>query len=186
MTELEKMQRAKMYIDQLANGINPLDNQTLSETDIVNNVKISRCLFYVSDILRQVIENGGIVTKKKTPKCPFAILPSDLQKYKISNVPVTVSEITTQLNLLIDEDTMKKLKATSITTWLVEIGFLEIQTDNNGKNVKRPTDAGMKMGLSTQQRFGMYGDYIVVLYNSEAQRFILDNIDAIIEVNNKS
>ena len=27
MTELEKIQRAKMYLDKLANGINPLTDQ---------------------------------------------------------------------------------------------------------------------------------------------------------------
>ena len=73
MTDLEMMQRAKTYMDKLANGINPLDDTTLSENDIVNNVRISRCLFYVSDVLRQVIENGGNVSKKKTPKEPMSL-----------------------------------------------------------------------------------------------------------------
>ena len=50
MTELETIQRAKMYIDNLANGINPLNGQHLPEEDIVNNVRISRCLFYVSNL----------------------------------------------------------------------------------------------------------------------------------------
>lgn len=59
MTELETMKRAKMYIDKLANGINPLDNTNVSEDDIINNVRISRCFFYISNILRQVIENIG-------------------------------------------------------------------------------------------------------------------------------
>ena len=59
MTELEKMQRAKMYIDKMANGINPIDDTAAPENDVINNVRISRCFFYVSDILRQVIENGG-------------------------------------------------------------------------------------------------------------------------------
>ena len=55
MTELEKMQRAKMYIDKLANGINPIDDAAAPENDVINNVRLSRCFFYVSDILRQVI-----------------------------------------------------------------------------------------------------------------------------------
>ncbi len=41
MTESEIMERAKMYIDKLANGVNPLDDTTLSEDDIVNNVRIA-------------------------------------------------------------------------------------------------------------------------------------------------
>jgi len=45
MTELEKIAYAKSYIEKLANGINPLTNQEVPESDIINNVKISRCLF---------------------------------------------------------------------------------------------------------------------------------------------
>ena len=59
MTELETLERAKMYMEKLANGINPIDNSVIPDEDIVNNVRLSRCFFYVSDILRQVIENGG-------------------------------------------------------------------------------------------------------------------------------
>ena len=47
MTEQEKLHRAKHYIDSLANGVNPLDGTPIPEQDIVNNVKISRCLFFV-------------------------------------------------------------------------------------------------------------------------------------------
>lgn len=60
MTELEKIERAKMYMDKLANGINPIDESRAPNEDIINNVRLSSCFFYVSDILRQVIENGGI------------------------------------------------------------------------------------------------------------------------------
>ena len=41
-TELEIMIHAKGYLDKLANGINPLTNEMLPETDIVNQVRISR------------------------------------------------------------------------------------------------------------------------------------------------
>ena len=53
MTELEKIEYAKSFIDKLANGVNPLDNSVIPDGEIVNNVRLSRCFFYVSDILRQ-------------------------------------------------------------------------------------------------------------------------------------
>ena len=68
MTELEKIEYAKSFIDKLANGINPLDDSTIKEDEVVNNVRLSRCFFFVSDILRQVIENGGVVSKKAEEK----------------------------------------------------------------------------------------------------------------------
>ena len=58
MTELETLERAKMYMEKLANGINPIDGSVIPDEDVVNNVRLSRCFFYVSDFLRQVIENG--------------------------------------------------------------------------------------------------------------------------------
>lgn len=73
MTELEKIAYAKSFIDKLANGINPIDNQPVAEEDVVNNVRLTRCFFYVSDILRQVIENGGITPPKKKVKYAFSV-----------------------------------------------------------------------------------------------------------------
>ena len=64
MTELEKIAYAKSFIDQLAEGVNPLDGTPIPEGDIANNVRLSRCFFYVSDILRQVIDNGGVAPVK--------------------------------------------------------------------------------------------------------------------------
>ena len=50
MTELEKIKRAKMYMDKLANGINLLDDTVVPDEDIVNQVRLSRCFFFVSDV----------------------------------------------------------------------------------------------------------------------------------------
>ena len=58
MTEIEKIAYARNYIQKLANGINPVTGREVSEGDVINQVRISRCLFYVSDILGQVVENG--------------------------------------------------------------------------------------------------------------------------------
>ena len=46
-----KLKVAIDWINKLANGMNPLDGSTLPDSDIVNNVHISRCLFYVSHVL---------------------------------------------------------------------------------------------------------------------------------------
>jgi hypothetical protein len=68
MTELEKIEYAKSFIDKLAEGINPIDNTPIPDGDIANNLRLSRCFFYVSDILRRVIENGGVESAKSSKK----------------------------------------------------------------------------------------------------------------------
>ena len=90
MTELEKIAYAKSFIDKLANGINPLDDTPIPDDDIANNVRLSRCFFYVSDILRQVYENGGVNKPKRTPKIPFAVSVEQLEKFEYSEEPIPV------------------------------------------------------------------------------------------------
>lgn len=186
MTELEKMQRAKMYIDKLANGINPLDDTLAADLDLVNQVRISRCLFYVSDILRQVIDNNGVISKARSSKKAFFLSAESINKFSFSVTPIPISEITNRLNALADLDVCYKLKHSDITSWLIEIGALET-ISTNGKTVKRPTEQGRELGISVEKRMGFNGEYVVVIYNKEAQQLILDNIDAILaNVNNKT
>ena len=45
-------------------------------------------------------------------------------------------------------------------------------------------EAGGSVGIYTEERVGQNGPYTVVLYSPGAQHFLLDNIDAILEINN--
>ena len=69
MTELEKLERARMYLDKLANGIDPLTDQELPDDTMLNNVRLARCFFYAADVLRRVIENGGEEPGTNTVHC---------------------------------------------------------------------------------------------------------------------
>ena len=179
MNENEKLLKAKSYLDKLANGINPITNELASENDTINNIHISWCLFYVSDVLRNLIENNNNPQKKKNNKIPFSVTPQQLADYVFDDNPITVTEITKKLNNLIDTEEMKGIKTTSITNWLIKINMLEYFADENGKNHKIPTENGIQLGITTQERLGMYGSYKVVLYDSNVQQFILVNIDTI-------
>lgn len=179
LNENEKLLKAKSYLDKLANGINPITNELASENDTINNIHISRCLFYVSDVLRNLIENNNNPQKKKNSKISFSVTPLQLADYVFDDNPITVTEITKKLNSLIDTEEMKGIKTTSITNWLIKINMLEYFADENGKNHKIPTENGIQLGITTQERLGMYGSYKVVLYDSNVQQFILDNIDTI-------
>ena len=185
MTDLEMMQRAKTYMDKLANGINPLDDTTLSENDIVNNVRISRCLFYVSDVLRQVIENNGRVRKKRIPREEFHISFEDIQQFPFSDTPIPISEIANRINKITQSDHMKKISHRHLSDWLISIGMLYWETNPNGKATKRPTESGNELGITTELRHGTQGDYTVVLYNLSAQHFIIDNIESVITMMRK-
>ena len=184
MTELEKIEYTKAFIDKLANGINPLDDTPIPEGDIANNVRLSRCFFYVSDILRQVIENGGVTPPPKAPrtrKQAFALTEEARANLQVSEAPLTVSELVSYLNDTVKDENVKRLATTAITGWLVEQGFMEVVELPSGKPTKRPTPAGSEIGLFTEERTGQYGTFTVVKYSAAAQAFVIDHMEAIME-----
>ncbi len=184
MTELEKMERARMYLRKLINGVNPLDDTLLPESDIVNNERISRCLQYITEVLGQVIENGGTEPQIK-PREKFSITNEQLAQYQLSEIPLQITEVTSRINALIDPNKMRQLSANTITTWLVSEELLYVHTHPSGKTSKYPTENGQRFGISTEQRNGMRGDYTAVLYNSYAQRYILAHLQEILEKQNE-
>lgn len=182
MTELETLQRAKMYVDKLANGINPLTDQPVNEGDVINHVRISRCLFYVSSVLQQVILNDGkIGSPAKVKKVPFFLDMAGRARYEYSIMPISATEITKRLNRLIDTDTMTQLKYQDVAGWLIDAGFLKVESDYDGKERKMPTAAGNQIGIQTEHRTIQGRERDVIVYSEAAQQFLLDNLDAIIE-----
>mgnify|MGYP000077278819 CR=1 FL=1 len=186
MTELEKIAYAKTYIEKLANGINPLTGQPVPDSDSINNVRISRCLFYVSDLLRRIVENGGMVQQKAGgEKLPFQLNYEDRKKFRYSETPISISEVAKRINELIQPEEMKKLNYKFISDWLIQAGFLVVVQRDDGKTTKKPTEDGRRLGIATEQRQGSRGIYTVVIYNKAAQQFILDNLDAAIELSQR-
>ena len=184
MTEIEKIKYAKSFIDKLANGINPLDDTPVSENDIVNNVRLSRCFFYVSGILNDVIEGKTAYGHTSKPKkTPFTLSEDQRADLKEFNRPVSITELSNYLNGLAEGTGVKKISTVMINDWLEESGLLEQSTLQNGKKRRLPTASGKEMGIFTEERDGMYGKYTVVLFNPQCQRFVFDNLDSIISAN---
>lgn len=186
MTELEKIAYAKSFIDKLANGVNPIDNSTIPDGDLVNNVRLSRCFFYVSDILRQVIDSGGITSSalkpqpKKIKKQPYFLSPEQRESFEYSVCPITATEIINRIIAVGPQEGVKKFPRRNLIKWFISLGFIE-EYEFNGKKVRRPTPSGEEIGIMLEERQGQYGSYCVILYNSDAQHFIIDNIDAVLE-----
>ncbi len=181
MTELEKIERAKMYIDKLANGIDPLTDLEMTDNRTLNNVRISRCFFFVSEILRQVIDNGGeIASKGRKTRGKFTITYEELQGVQTTEELIPISILVNKINEIASVDNMRKLNATKVTNWLLEKNFLEI-FESGGKKRRLPSKLGNSIGMSYESRMGQYGEFLVVLYDKNAQQFIIDNLIGILD-----
>lgn len=179
MTEQEKLQRAKHYIDSLANGLNPLNGMPIPEQEVVNQIRISRCLFYVSEILRQQIEDHEKKPTEGKEKVPFHITEEELLRYVPSRTPIPASEISNRVNEILAGKGMRKVSYRKITTWLVAVGLMEEEEMTAGKYRKTPSASGIAMGITTEIRTGARGEYPCVVYDENAQEFILQNLNEI-------
>lgn len=181
MTELETLQRAKAYMEKLANGINPLDDTEIPANEVVNHVRLSRCFFYVANVLGQVIDNGGAVGQNhKNYRQPFDLTSVQREDIALSDVPIPVSDLAKRISAGIDETGMRRLSFNAITKWLLSIGLLEEYPVDEGRTAKRPTEQGVEIGILTEERTGQEGrPYMAVLYSRNAQQFIVDNLDAL-------
>ena len=174
MNDRNKSIIAKDWILKLANGINPLDGSIIPDGDIVNNVHISRCLFYVSELLGTLVKSN---MKSKEYENEFYIKPEDLEKVTIVE-RTGIANFVHEINKLIPKNT-RPISYGKILNWLMANGYLEeVEVDNFGKR-KNPTASGSAVGISAGLREGTNGQYWAVEYNSNAQRFILSNINAI-------
>ena len=185
MTELERIAYAKSFIDKLANGINPLNDEPVPKDDIVNEALISRCFSYVSGILQKEIgrERRKAMNENKSEKLPFTITPEQLQQFEYSPKPISVSAMGKKINWLAREDIeemrIKKFSYKKINYWLHAIGMIEWREWTKGKFKRFPTPEGEAIGL-VLQIWENYGRRSPVIYlTEEAQHFIIDNIEAV-------
>ena len=183
MTELDKLIRAESYIRKMANGINPITDETAADDDMVNNIRVTRCLYYVSDILRQVIANNGVVEKKPRgsgKKVDFYMTDEQRANLVEFDHPVFLREFVDEINRLTEANNCKKFAARWIRAYFVSIGLLVADPELGSKYA---TEEGEKLGIIPELRQSKQSlrEYWVNQYSPEAQRFIIDNIDAIVE-----
>jgi hypothetical protein len=185
MTELEKIEYTKAFIDKLANGINPLDDTPIPEGDIANNVRLSRCFFYVSSILEREIarELKKLPKEPKPARIAFAVTPEQLEKYEYEAFPISASVLARKIVGLADgakEKNMERFSYRKINRFLENIGMIEWREWENGKLKRFTTREGEDIGLEVRiwENYGRCAP--IIGFTEAAQRFILDNLDAVI------
>lgn len=70
MTELDMIRRARMYMEKLSQGINPLDGKPVADGDLIRNGRMSRCFAFVAEVLDKVVTNSAPHAEKPQPAAP--------------------------------------------------------------------------------------------------------------------
>ena len=110
-----KLSVAIDWISKLADGVNPIDGSILPETDIVNNVHISRCLFFAADLLEDLGKRKS--SPKKTYEHEFQLTPEIAAKVYITE-KTGISMFVREINKVIPEN-MRPLSASKVLIALI-------------------------------------------------------------------
>lgn len=176
--DLKRLETSIEYLKRMAEGKNPINNEPLENESILNNPNVIRCLYFVEDVLRQVYEADGRIQISKKKKA-FPITHVYNFEYRKD---LSITHFVEQLNENLDESAYKKLSYTKITGWLKLAGYLNVIEDWDNKNKTVPTDKGRQLGIYTEERESMQGrKYEAVIYNKEAQEFIVNNMVNILD-----
>lgn len=180
MENLKVLIHAKHYISAMANGINPLNGEYAPDGDTISQQRIQKCCSYVADILDKLIENEG--NFGTVPKRKFAITPLQLSDVKISDTPIGINDFAKRINAVTDTN-MRGISGAKIAAWMAENGYLTVveKTVPSKKTYKILNERSAQLGMTTTEYVDKKTGEISqkILYGSQAQKFILDNIDKI-------
>ena len=171
-SELEKLQRARIYLAKMIKGVNPVSDENLPNIEISEECKnkIRSCLKYVSDVL------GELETSAKTE---YGNNYKDI--IQMSENEINITSFVSNINHVMLITGRPRLTITSITGWLLENEYLvEIKSDKKLSRV--PTDKARNIGINSITKYGRDGrPYEMNLYGFEAQKFIISSLDEILE-----
>lgn len=182
---IEELKQLYEMAKQLGSGKDPSTNLAFSEDTILNSQIIRKYNNKVAEILCGIIRTSeqakqGQNIDLKNRKLQFHLNDEAKKSFKFSKTPISISALVYSLNG-ISESYMKKLRATDITNWLLSQGYLEQREMENGNKYKVATSRGNELGIVNEQHQNSYGNiYSVNLYDENAQKFVVDNLDNIL------
>lgn len=197
--ESKILERAEQYMRNLASGVNPLSGEPLPEGDTCRQERISKCLFYVADYLQQRL------APKRDPQAPkknskrdarpprkfataeLSFSPEMLERYEVTEEPVSVSGVVRRLNSLIPEGSgMISLIYSDVAEILTREGVLLKEAGEKGKDTNLPSPRGEELGFKRAEADIRGHHAVYTKCDASAQKFILEKIqDCVAQANER-
>lgn len=167
-----------MFIDHLANGVDPVTNSDV-DTNTLHNEQIISCFRYISDIMSAVIYESETKSRKYKD---FYITDDQYAELKTFSYPCKVSELAGEINRVTEVNGTRKLPAKWINDWLESEGYL-CQSELKSRIA---TDKGKTQGISSEYRQTADANrYYINLFAIQAQKFIFAHVNDIIAFSNE-
>lgn len=178
--DLTKLDTAIMYVQRIAEGYNPVTNAEAENDSVLNNPNVIRCMYFVKEVLQEVKRNDGIITNTKTRAKKIAFPYEILQEFCYQE-DKSIAYLLRQIHQPVEGQNIKKISPQTVTGWLKRAGYLKEEYCAEVKKISTvPTEKGKELGIYTEVRTFSTNTYLAVIYNQNAQEFIVNNLEAIV------
>lgn len=181
VADIDKLYKMREYANQLSKGIDPTSGISFPDDSIMNISKIKNHNKEVYKFIDSIIIAVSRRTTVEARKIPFFMLEEVKESFQyFEEYPVTISMLCNRINECVMSG-MAKVRPVMITRGLTNLGYLKEISQDGEESFKVPTDSGSMIGISKERRKNQYGnEYSVNLYSLQAQKFVIANIEEIL------
>lgn len=116
--------------------------------------------------------------RSKPRKEPF---PFEILKHFQYQEDKTISHLLDQIHSPAEGLDIKRISPQTITGWLKTAGYLTVEyCQEVRKESTMPTEKGRSLGIYTEVRTYGANRYVTVIYNRQAQEFLVTNLESIV------
>jgi ATP-dependent DNA helicase RecQ len=157
--------------------------QTRAELMEVSGVGVEKSERYGESFLAAIaepeVESPDGEGQAKIGRAQFCLSEERKKQVELFDEPVSVKVLADRINTQIDTSRMRRLSATKITDWLLQNGVLE-ETMYLGRKARVASERSVELGIYSEERENEDGEkFMINLYDTQAQRYILDSLDEI-------
>lgn len=176
-TEFEMIEHARIVLQKIAKGIDPLTGESIEEESFLNHPRIIRCFYFVDEVLQNLLHGAYTATKKSG----FMITPEEKSRVKFPEGNIGINDFAKSINAVTDVSFCKRITGVEITKGLKRAGVLsEISVGEN--KTRTVTNArSSSYGFEMERRDFNGVDYEMVVMNEQGKRYILDSLEELLK-----
>lgn len=175
--DLDKLKKAKVVLQKIGQGVNPLDGEPIAGESFLQDPRIIRCLFFVTEVLDLVVDG---TLQMKSDGRPFAITAEERDRIRLPEGEIGITQFTKCVNEALGPMS-RKLTGIEMNKHLRALGLLVEVLESDGKKRTTATPNAANYGIRAERRDYNGAEYEKVIYDGTGQRFLLENLERILQ-----
>jgi hypothetical protein len=177
-SELGKIDKAKIVLQDIVNGVNPLSGKPIAKDNFVSDARITGCFNFITEVLDNVL--NGVYRNQKLS----AFIMTEDQKSKVTfpEGKIGVNEFSRRINAQLNLGVSKKLTGVELNKRLKKMGILSEIITKEGKTRTVVNPQSAQYGLENEKRSFNGVEYDMVVISDKGKKYLLDNLEEIMAV----